>query len=99
MPHGKGWVIAAATIDRATFDELVRDTAYNLSRLDTTKGDALEVDTDWDGVYATLLAGNEVILHNLNPEARTKNVGGTKVTLPPKSLRSVLFRRANPAGN
>ncbi len=46
MPHGKGWVIAAAGLDQATFNELVRDAAYNLSRLDATKGDALEVDTD-----------------------------------------------------
>jgi hypothetical protein len=99
MPHGKGWVIAAAGVDQATFNELVRDAAYNLSRLDATKGDALEVDTDWDGVYATLLAGDEVILLNLNPEARSKRVGGTKVVLPPKSLRSVLMLRANSAGN
>ena len=99
MPHGKGWVIAAAGIDQATFNELVRDAAYNLSRLDATKGDALEVDTDWDGVYATLLAGDEVILLNLNPEARSKIVGGTKVVFPPKSLRSVLMLRASSAGN
>jgi hypothetical protein len=99
MPHRRGWVIAAAALDQPTFNELVRDAAYNLSRLDPTKADALEVDTDWDGVYATLLAGDEVILHNLNPEARSKNVGGTQVVLPPKSLRSVLIMRANPAGN
>jgi hypothetical protein len=94
MPHRKGWVIAAAGIGQTSFNELVRDVAYNLSRLDTTKTDALEVDTDWDGVYATLLAGNEVILHNFNSEARTNNVGGAPIILPPKSLRSVLIEPA-----
>ena len=93
MPQGKGWVIVAAGGDEATFNELVRDAVYNLSKLDATKRDALEVDTDWDGVYATLLANGEVILYNFTSEPRVKTVAGTTVTLPPHSLRSVLVKR------
>jgi hypothetical protein len=88
MPHRKGWVIAAPGLERTAFEELVRDAAFNLSRLDSTKANALEVDTERDGVYATRLANGEVLLLNLNTEARTKQVSGTTVTLPPKSLRS-----------
>ena len=90
--HGKGWVIAAADSDPATFNELVRDVAYNLSKLDATKTDALEVDTDYDGVYTTLLANGEVIVHNFNSAARTNSVDGAKTILPPKSLRSILIK-------
>jgi len=90
MPHGKGWVMVAAGGDPATFMELVRDVVYNLSKLDPSKSDALEVDTGWDGVYATLLSSGEVILYNSTPEPRTKTVLGATVTLPPISLRSVL---------
>jgi len=96
VPHGKGWVIAAADLDQASFNELVRDTAYNLSRLDATKADATEVDTGFDGVYATLLANGEVLLYNSNSEARTNRVHGATVILPPKSLRSVLHIPAHP---
>jgi len=91
MPHRKGWVIAAAGLDEAAFNELVRDAAYNLSGLDAKKTDAPEVDADYDGVYATLLANGEVILFNSHAEARTKSVRGKVVTLPPRSLRSVLL--------
>lgn len=96
MPHGKGWVIVQAGGDQATFMELVRDAVYNLSKLDPTKADALEVDTDWDGVYSTLLANGEVILYNFTAEPRTKTVFGTSLTLPPNSLRSVLVKRPAP---
>ena len=58
-----------------------------------TKPDALEVDSDWDGVYSTLLANGEVILYNFTSQQRTKTVFGTTVTLPPSSLRSVLVKR------
>jgi hypothetical protein len=92
MPHRKGWVIVAAGAGQAAFNELVRDVTFNLSRLDASKRDAIEVDTDWDGVYTTLLANHEVMLHNFNSEPRTRTVAGTTVTLPPKSLRSVLIR-------
>ncbi len=91
MPHGKGWVIVAAGGDPATFMELVRDGVYNLSKLDPSKSDALEVDTGWDGVYATLLSSGEVILYNSTPEPRTTTLLGATVTLPPVSLRSVLL--------
>ena len=93
MPQGKGWVIVAAGGDQATFNELVRDAVYNLSKLDATKPDALEVDTDWDGVYATLLANGKVILYNFTSAPRVKAVAGTTVTLPPHSLRGVLVKR------
>ena len=93
MPHGKGWVIVAAGGDQATFMELVRDAGYNLSKLDPAKPDALEVDTDWDGVYSTLLATGEVILYNFTSEPRAKTVLGTTITLPPTSLRSVLVKQ------
>jgi hypothetical protein len=98
MPHRKGWVIGAAGLDQAAFNELVRDAAYNLSRLDSTKTDAPEVDTDYDGVYTTLLANGEVILHNYNSEARTNRVSGATVILPPKSLRSFWLKPANLSG-
>jgi hypothetical protein len=94
--HGKGWVIAAADPAPATFNELVRDVAYNLSKLDTAKTNALEVDTDYDGVYTTLLANGEVIVHNFNAEARTNSVNGAKTILPPKSLRSILIKSSSP---
>jgi len=98
MPRGKGWVIvwagfAGTKQSQQTFYELVRDAVYNLSGLDATKSNAEEVDTDWDDVYATLLSNGEVMLHNFATEPRTKVVTGTKITLPPKSLRSVLISR------
>jgi hypothetical protein len=96
MPHGKGWVIVEAGGDHAMFVELVRDAAYNLSKLDPTKADAPEVDTGWDGVYSTLLANGEVILYNFTSEPRTKTVLGATITLPPNSLRSVLAKRPAP---
>lgn len=92
MPHGKGWVVVAERGEQPAFEELVRDVTYNLSKLDASKTDALEVDTAWDGVYATLLSNDEVILHNFNSTACSKTVCGTTVTLPPKSLRSVLVK-------
>lgn len=94
MPHHRGWVIAAPGLEPTAFEELVRDAAFNLSRLDPSMTNALEVDNARDGVYATLLANGEVILHNLNAAACTKEVAGQRVTLPPKSLRSVLARPA-----
>jgi hypothetical protein len=94
-PHGKGWAITAAGLDEGAFSELVRDAAYNLSNLDPTKTDAPELDTNYDGVYTTLLANGEVILYNFNSEARTNRVGGVTVILPPKSLRAALHRPAN----
>jgi hypothetical protein len=94
MPQGKGWVIVAR-VGQAEFNEVVRDVTYNLSKLDPTKKDALEVDADWDGVYSTLLANGEVMLYNSNSEPRQKTVGGTAILLPPKSLRSVLIRPGN----
>ena len=99
MPNRKGWVIAAAGLDPAACNELARDVVYNLSRLDARKADALEVDNAWDGVYATRLAGNEVLLHNFNAEPRNKLAGGARVFLPPKSLRSVVLPQATPAGH
>jgi hypothetical protein len=93
MPHGKGWVIVAAGADQATFNELVRDAVYNLSKLDPTKPEALEVDTEYDRVYATLLANGEVILYNFTSEQRSKTLRGTTVTLPPHSLRTVLVKK------
>jgi hypothetical protein len=96
MPHGKGWVIVQAGGDQATFMELVRDAVYDLSKLDQTKADALEVDTECDGVYSTLLANGEVILYNFTAEPRTKTVLGATITLPPNSLRSVLVKRPAP---
>ena len=96
MPHGKGWVIVEAGDDQATFIDLVRDAVYDLSKLDPTKADALEVDTDGDGVYSTLLANGEVILYNFTSEPRTKTVLGATMMLPPNSLRSVLIKRPAP---
>jgi hypothetical protein len=94
VPHGKGWVIAAAGNHQGTFMELVRDAVYNLSKLDPAKHDALELDSEWDGVYSTLLANGEVILYNSTSEQCTKTVRGTSITLPPHSLRSVLVKRS-----
>lgn len=96
--HGKGWVVAWAggpetDQTRHTFYELARDVVYNLSKLDATKADAPELDNAWDGVYATLLANNEVILLNASDQPHTKTVAGTQITLPPASLRSVLAKR------
>ncbi len=96
MPHGKGWAIAAAGLEEAAFNELARDAAYNLSKLDPTKADAPELDTNYDRVYTTLLANGEVILYNSNSEARTNRICGVTVILPPKSLRAVLQHPANP---
>ena len=53
MPHGKGWVIAAGDLDQAAFCGLIRDVAYDLSKLDATKADAPEVDMNYAGVYAS----------------------------------------------
>ena len=64
MPHGKGWVIVAAGGDQGRFNELVRDAVYNLSKLDLTKPDALEVDMDWDGVYVIVSGSKNEPLDN-----------------------------------
>jgi hypothetical protein len=89
-PHGRGWTIAAPNLDHATWNELVRDAVYNLSALDKTKRDALEADNGWDGVYTVQLPTHELILHNFNTNSVTNQFGGTKIVLPPKSLRSVM---------
>lgn len=96
--RGKGWVIGWAGVPdreqtRRWFAELARDAVYNLSRLDPTKADAREVDRDWDGVYTTLLANGEALLHNFNTAPRTVTIGSVRVTLPPKSLRAVVGGR------
>jgi len=95
VPHGKGWVIVAGNSEQPVFNELVRDVTYNLSKLDATKKDAMELDADWDGVYATLLANGEAILYNSTAESRRKTIGGTTITLPPHSLRGVLMKSGN----
>lgn len=89
-------MIVEAGDDQATFIDLVRDAVYDLSMLDPTKTDALEVDTDGDGVYSTLLANGEVILYNFTAEPRTKTVLGGTMMLPPNSLRSLLIKRPAP---
>jgi hypothetical protein len=90
MPHGRGWaVVDASYSEEPPFENLVRDVTYNLSKLDPSKKDAMEVDTAPDGVYATLLADGEVILHNRNSTTVNKNVCGVAIQLPPHSLRSV----------
>jgi len=99
---GNGWTLVWAGQSenanaRRTFYELASDVVYNLSRLDYTKLNALEVDSEWDGVYATLLANGEVMLYNSSGEPRTKNVGGSRLTLPPHSLRSSLAAVVVPA--
>ncbi|MHB8864725.1 MAG: family 14 glycosylhydrolase [Pirellulaceae bacterium] len=95
VPRGKGWVVVwVATGDappiRRAFCELVRDVVYNLAALDPTKINAREVDTDWDGVYATFLPNGEAILYNATDEPKTKTIGSNVISLPPASLRSVL---------
>jgi hypothetical protein len=92
-----GWVIVWAGADdgeaaTATFCELARDTVYCLSRLDRNELDALEVDRAWDGVYATYFHTGEVFLLNPSSEERTVEVGRQTVTLPPVSLRSILWQ-------
>ncbi len=97
VPRGKGWVIVWAgtgtdKLATRTFCDLVRDTVYNLSARDRTKPDAREVDTQYDGVYATLLPSGEVILHNATGDERPWTLGDEHLTLPPHSLRSVMLR-------
>lgn len=89
--HGKGWVIVCDG-DDTTFNQLVRNVTYNLSKLDPAKKDALNVDSDWDGVYATLLSNGEAILYNATTATIHKTMGGAAIDLPPKSLRSVMAR-------
>jgi hypothetical protein len=98
VPRGKGAVIvwAGTGVDKLanrTFCNLVRDTVYNLSGLDDEKrANAREVDTEYDGVYATLLPSGEVILHNASGEERQWALGERQMKLPPHSLRSLLLR-------
>ena len=77
------------------FQQLVRNATYNLSKLDPTKKNAVNVDSDWDGVYCTLLSNGEVIFYNSTAEVRHKTVGGATIDLPPKSLRSVMSKPVN----
>lgn len=85
--------VIASALDANTWKELVRDTVYDLSKLDKTKHDALEIDHGYDGVYITLLKNGETILHNSTDQTRTNEVGNMTVVLPPHSLRSVLLKR------
>jgi hypothetical protein len=89
-PHGKGWVMINSG-KGDSFDDLVRYATYHLSQLDSTKRDALEIDNEADGVYATLLANGEAILYNSNPKPCRKTVAGQTIDLPPNSLRSLLI--------
>ncbi len=93
--HGRGWVVEWAGVDPSNpraFEQCARDVVYHLSALDKTKNDATEVDTQFDGVYSTLLRTGEVILLNPGQQSRTVNIGSNvKLTLPPASLRSVMF--------
>jgi hypothetical protein len=102
IPRGKGWVITWATpfVDRSAdpqddstrlFEELARDVVYNLSALDASKHNATEVDTAFDGVYATLMSSGEVFLLNPNPTPQTAIAGRLKVELPPVSCRTAVI--------
>jgi hypothetical protein len=73
--------IAAQSTDQKMWNDLVRETVAAVSQ-------SPNVDNRFDGVYSTLLANGEVILHNSTTEYRTNNLGTTKIVLPPKSLRS-----------
>ncbi|HQK95948.1 MAG TPA: hypothetical protein PLD23_20795, partial [Armatimonadota bacterium] len=97
VPRGRGWVIVWAGMcnddrERRTASELLRDVVYNLSALDGTKADALELDTAWDSVYTTLLANGEAVVYNDSTEPRAVTIGGQTLDLPPKSLRSALAK-------
>jgi hypothetical protein len=87
---GKGYVIF---LDRSwdskrLYYALLQDVVYNLSALDPSKTDAIEVDSSFDGVYCTLLPSGEVIVHNFNNEPVTAKVAGQEVYLERKSLAS-----------
>jgi hypothetical protein len=78
----KQHVIIARDLDKNTWSNLVRETVAIASKQS-------RVDDRFDGVYSTLLANGEVILHNSTGQYRTNNIGNMTFVLPPKSVRSV----------
>lgn len=91
---GKGYGIyyAGTWESKKGYYELLRDAAYNLSALDPSFKNAVEVDKDWDGVYCTLLPSNEVIVYNQNTTPVTKVIDGKPLNMEPSSLKSVMLK-------
>jgi hypothetical protein len=97
--EGRGRVLVWSSFGKTpaehrAFYELCRDAVYNLSALDPALKSAVEVKRSWDGAYCTLLANGEVLVLNDKAVAKTVAIGGARLTIPPKSLRSVMLRLA-----
>jgi hypothetical protein len=76
--NGKGWTVffPARRTQLAGYYEVVRYLTYRLSDLDSSKRDAVAVDNEWDGVYATLFT-DKVLYYNPN-----KSTVSRKIVLP-----------------
>jgi hypothetical protein len=88
MPHGKGFAtyFAGNWEERSLYYELLRDVVYNASELDPALTDALPINDEWDGVYTTLLEGNQVLFYNQTITRVTKKCLNQVITLEPTSL-------------
>lgn len=88
VPHGKGYAIyfAGNWEERTLYYELLRDVVYNASALDPALVDALPINDEWDGVYTTLLEGNQVLFYNQTKQHITKTFRGQSLILEPVSL-------------
>ncbi len=96
VPHGKGWVFVAAGADANEFQCLALDVTYDLAWFDSTKTNAVQVNTE-PGVYATLLANDEIIFYNSSGRTTT-NIGvgaASNIVVPPHSLRTASIKPAN----
>ena len=95
-PLGRGWAImfTGSLTGRRVYYNLLRDVVYNLSAFDQGKTDALAIDDEWDGVFATLFEGGKVLLYNSSPEDKRVDVLAASVPLAPESLRHVFVQDA-----
>lgn len=92
-PLGRGWTVfypARKTRLRGYY-EVIRYLTYHLSELDRTKRDALAVDDQWDGVYATLLTDKVIYF---NP---TKVAMNRTISLPAAAVAAQPDMRVRPA--
>ncbi|MHB9032411.1 MAG: hypothetical protein ACYC6L_05130 [Anaerolineae bacterium] len=94
MPHGKGYAVyfAGSWENRRHYYELLRDLVYHASALSPALKDAPLINDEWDGVYTTILEGNQILFYNQMKTRATRVCYGQCVTLEPMSLQKVRFQ-------
>ncbi len=105
-PYGRGWTVyyPARRAQLQGYYEVVRYVTYQLSAIDPLKRDAIPIDNQWDGVYATLFT-DKALFYNPLETAVARKVDlpsalfeGRRDVLTPKAASYSLTLEPNSIG-